>query len=498
MKRLIDLSNEEAKAHFLKGSSYFNGDMPRYISFEPILNDVSAVLNGGTFAQFKASNPAAVPNVNYNFIANKDGRLAWRPYELMHPAIYVSLINVICKEENWASIKSRIAYFEDGVIDCCSAPVMSVDHQNDVATQIKSWWQAVEQRSLTYSLEFSHLLHTDVTDCYGSLYTHSIAWAIHGLKEAKKNKNKKSLLGNQIDFHIQSSRYGQTNGIAQGSVLMDFIAEIVLGYVDSLINAELEKFTDIRILRYRDDYRIFTNNDERAESVLKIVSDKLRLVGMKLGVSKTFSSRNVVEGSIKPDKLAGIELQDLGTTNAKTIQKQLIRLHAFGQRHPNSGALRRLMADFHTSVSRQKVAPDDLEVQVAIATDIAHGSPATFPAAAGILSHLIALAPSDDKERLWAKVRDKMKRVPYNGYLEIWLQRVTQPQAVGIQFESDEPICRIVNGGEPQLWDCGWIANEALRNAIDVKKLLVADVAKATEVIKPEEIELFKQNAWAY
>ena len=91
-----------------------------------------------------------------------------------------------------------------------------------------------------------------------------------------------------------------------------------------------------------------------------------------------------------------------------------------------------------------------------------------------------------------------MKRVPYNGYLEIWLQRVTQPQAVGIQFESDEPICQIVNGGEPQLWECGWIASEALRNAIHVKKLLVADVAEATEVIKPEEIELFKQNAWAY
>jgi len=148
MKRLVDLSNEEARAHFLKGSSYFNGDMPRYISFEPILTDVSAVLNGGTFAQFKASNPAELPDVNYNFTANKDGRFAWRPYELMHPAIYVSLVNVICEEENWALIKSRIAEFEGGVIDCCSAPVMSVDHQTDVATQIKSWWQAVEQRSL--------------------------------------------------------------------------------------------------------------------------------------------------------------------------------------------------------------------------------------------------------------------------------------------------------------------------------------------------------------
>lgn len=270
MKRLIDLSNEEARAHFLKGSSYFNGDLPKYISFEPILNGVSEVMKGANYANFKNANPNELPNVNYSFIANKDGKFAWRPYELMHPVIYVSLANTICEEDNWTSIRARLKQFEGGVVECCSAPVMSVDHQTDVATQIKKWWQSVEQTSLIYSLEFSHLLHTDVTDCYGSLYTHSIAWALHGLPKAKEGKKKKFLLGNKIDSHIQASRYGQTNGISQGSVLMDFIAEIVLGYVDEQINFELAGSADIRILRYRDDYRIFSNSDERAEAVLRI------------------------------------------------------------------------------------------------------------------------------------------------------------------------------------------------------------------------------------
>jgi hypothetical protein len=77
MKRLIDLSNEEARARFLKGSSYFNGNLPKYISSEPILNEVSAVLNGGNYAQFKNANPNELLNVNYNFIASKDGQFAW-------------------------------------------------------------------------------------------------------------------------------------------------------------------------------------------------------------------------------------------------------------------------------------------------------------------------------------------------------------------------------------------------------------------------------------
>lgn len=498
MKRLIELSNEDAKRHFLKGSSYFNGDIPNYISFEPILTDVAAILNDGNYAQFKSKTPGSLPNVNYNFIANKDGKFAWRPYELMHPAIYVSLVNVICDVDNWKHIAERLSEFEGGAVECCSAPVMSIDHQTDVATQIKSWWQRVEQRSLVYSLEFSHVLHTDVTDCYGSLYTHSISWALHGREEAKKNKNNCSLLGNKIDSHIQASRYGQTNGISQGSVLMDFVAEIVLGYIDKQINDELKNQSDFRILRYRDDYRIFANSDERAEEILKIISDNLRTVGMKLGVSKTFSCRNVVEGSIKPDKLAGIELQDLGKDNAKTIQKQLLRLHSFGQRFPNSGSLRRLMSEFHTNVSTQTEVPDDLEVQVAIATDIAFVSPSTFPAVAAILSHLISLVSREEKMRLWTKVRNKMARVPYNGYLEIWLQRVTQPKAVGIPFVSDEPICQIVNGQRPKLWECGWISNDSLKRAIEVSRIVVASADEVEEVIQPEEINLFKQNAWAY
>jgi len=498
MKRLVELSNEEARKHFLKGSSYFNGDIPSYISFEPILNEVEGVLNGRNYPEFKSAIPNDFPNVNYNFIANKDGKFAWRPYELMHPAIYVSLVNVICESDNWKHITERLAEFKGGAVDCCSAPVMSLDNQTDVATQIQSWWQSVEQQSLIYSLEFSHILHTDVTDCYGSLYTHSISWALHGLEDAKKNKGSNTLIGNKIDSHIQASRYGQTNGISQGSVLMDFIAEIVLGYVDEQINSALSDPTDFRILRYRDDYRIFANSDDRAEEILKTISDKLRSVGMKLGVSKTFSSRNVVEGSIKPDKLAGIDLQDLGQANAKTIQKQLLRLHSFGQRFPNSGALRRLVGEFHTEISKQTQKPDDLEVQVAIATDIAFVSPATFPAVAGILSHLISLASTDEKARLWTKVRNKMRRVPYNGYIEIWLQRVTQPRAVGMKFSSDEPICKIVNGESPDLWENRWIASDALKAALEVSKIVVGSVSEAQEVVTPEEVELFKQNAWAY
>jgi hypothetical protein len=498
MKKIIELNNDEAKVFFLKGSSYFNGDLPKYLSFEPILNDVASLLNGREYTGFKSKNPNDFENVNYSFLTNKDGKFAWRPFELIHPVLYVSLVNVICSKDNWDLIKKRFLKFDKGIVQCCSIPVISLNHESNKAKQIKSWWQDIEQKSISYSLEYSHVLHTDVTDCYGSLYTHSIAWAIHGLREGKENKDDTKLLGNKIDSTIRAGRYGQTNGIAQGSILMDFIAEIVLGFVDDQISSEFKNTNDFRILRYRDDYRIFANSDDRIEEVLQVISQKLFMVGMKLSVSKTNLCKNVVEGSIKPDKLAGIDLQDLGKTNAKTIQKQLLRLHSFGQRYPNSGALRRLVSEFLYKISKQKKKPKDLEVQVAIATDIGFVSPATFPAIAGILSHLISLGSKMEKKQLWMKVRKKMARVPYNGYLDIWLQRVIQPKAVGLKFVSKEPICKIVNGNKEPLWESGWIASKNLKKAMDTSKIIVGSISKSKEVIKPEEIEIFTKNAWTY
>jgi hypothetical protein len=280
---------------------------------------------------------------------------------------------------------------------------------------------------------------------------------------------------------------------------MDFVAELVLGFVDKQINLTLGDPTDFRILRYRDDYRIFANSDDKVEEILKVVSEQLWSVGMRLGVSKTRVDSNVVAGSIKPDKLAGIELQDLGFVNAKTIQKQLLRLHAFGQRFPNSGALRRLVSEFHTDiVSNQPDKPDDLEEQVAIATDIGFVSPATFPAVAGILSYLISLAPPKEKPQLWTKVRNKMARVPHNGYLEIWLQRVIQSGTIDLEFVSDEPICKIVKNEPSDLWENGWIASNDLKNALEVSKIIVGSLSETKEVVQPKEIELFTRNAWAY
>lgn len=498
MTRIIDLEAAAAKAYLEKPECYFRSDFPPYISFEVILKDTAAVLGADTYLAFQKPKPdraVDMSGVNYELLSTKDGRFAWRPFELIHPAIYMTLVGIFCEDANWKLLQERFTELHSGVVECTGFPMVSNGKDKHDAVQVRNWWLRYEQRSLELSMDYTHLLKTDVSNCYGSIYTHSIAWALHGYDIAKAAQTDKTLLGNQIDFHIRNSRYGQTNGITQGSVLMDIVAELVLAYVDYLITDKLQGNKDFHILRYRDDYSIFTLNDQRASEIVRVISDCLRRVGMQLGARKTTANSNIIEGSIKPEKLAGVQLEDMDISQAKTIQKQLLRLHAFSRLYPNTGAIKRLADSAFQKILKVTEAPEDLGVQIAIACDIAVVSPSAFPALSGIIAKLISLAPESERPGMWGRVSKKMKRIPHNGHLEVWLQRVTRARGVELTFDSDEPICKIVNGETAQLWNNNWISSPDLLLALDVNKIVVSSPEDLDPIPAKEELSLFREHA---
>ncbi|MBT9137325.1 MAG: hypothetical protein DDT34_02415 [Firmicutes bacterium] len=357
----------------------------------------------------------------------------------------------------------------------------------------------MEQETLRQSLSFSRMISTDVTDCYGSIYTHSIAWALHTKRVAKESKGDLKLVGNFIDKHIQISRFGQTNGIPQGSGFMDFIAELVLGYCDERISEALSAKNELAILRYRDDYRIFANSDRDTEEVLMAVSAALRDLGMRLGTSKTYVAENVVENALKPDKIAGLAYEDFKGLDEVSLQKKILSLHSFGRRFPNSGALSRLVSKLQDAIIAQEKEALDLDVQIAVLTDIACTSPVTFPVIASILSRLISFKASPEaRKEIWKEVEKKIRTVPNNGYLEIWLQRVTIPENIGLSFETDEKLCGIAKGSVSTLWESDWISNKKVKALLQSPKLLVSNPKELPEVMSVEETKLFKESAYHY
>lgn len=123
---------------------------------------------------------------------------------------------------------------------------------------------------------YNHLLKLDVSKCFDSIYTHSIAWAIQGKTYAKKNISLDSF-SKSIDKLMQYANYKETHGIPIGPEFSRIFAEIIFQRIDNNLEGELEKcgFTNkCKIYRYVDDFFLFYND----ESVIKYVVDLLRRI----------------------------------------------------------------------------------------------------------------------------------------------------------------------------------------------------------------------------
>lgn len=549
-KTILSLNYEEARQFLLKNESYCNIDLPPYLDFNILLTELSNKLGSRNLNEFKKLLPSAEQNtagnkrfqpsdfedVNYTLLHNKNGKFDWRPFELINPMLYVSLVHKMTESDNWEKITNRFSHIKRrSCVECISLPIVSENKNSDVKEQVFNWWEGIEQKSLKLSLDFKYIHHTDITDCYGSIYTHSIPWAIHSKKvsKSKQNRNNNNLVGNNIDTHIQAMSYGQTNGIPQGSVLTDFIAEIVLNYADLLLSQKLINIdsSDFKILRYRDDYRIFTNNPTLAESIIKYLTEVLINLGLKLHPHKTTNSTNIINSSIKEDKLDWLLSKN---NSSNSIQKQLLVVHDFSNKHPNSGTLTKQLQvissnitqksqfnilkllkkfiytathcvlslkdfDYHYKrcikpiVSKKKsfIKNENVEVLISIIVDIAYHNPRTYSISNTILSKLFNLIEDEEEaNEIITKVIEKFKTIPNTGHMQIWLQRaIIKTKYTDLVF--CEKICNLVNGDDILLWNNDWLDEEVIelfsQNSILDEDLL----SSISSIIKDDEVLMF-------
>jgi len=492
MKTILDLDSAEAKAFFLKEESYCSFELPEYFSFKTLLTSLAKELQGKVLRECTTSTkPYDIEGVNYTLLNNKDGKYAWRPLQLIHPTLYVFLVQEITKENNWRIIQDRFNVLNaNDKIECHSIPVAEENEKTIKQNQIYEWWQNVEQRSLTLAIEFNHLLHLDITDCYGSLYTHSISWAIHTIAEAKKteNRNNWALVGVAIEKHIHAMAYGQSNGIPQGSALMDFIAEIVLGFGDLLISEELTNLgiTEYKIIRYRDDYRIFTNSAQESSEIAKVLSDVLSQLNFKINSAKTYSTEDLVLGSLKPDKVHWI----YNKRKTDNTQQWLIQLYVLGKEYPNSGSLYKETKHFLDWLQFKEKSGEGSEIQnvdvlASILVNLAYNNPRLFALVAASLSFLISkIEDKEFQKEILLKIKNKFSQLPNTNYLNVWLQRLTLKIDPTISYSGK--LCEKVIDKNLPIWNSEWL-NVKLKKIVEETEIVKTEVIEKMEIIFSEE-----------
>lgn len=139
-----------------------------------------------------------------------------------------------------------------------------------------------EEENIQNMMGAYYAVLVDISNCFSSIYTHSIPWAMHGRNKCKKNHSV-SLTGNFLDRATQITRDGQTNGILTGPDTSNVISEIILSQIDNkMIKKKSNQFS-----RHIDDYTFYAETHAEAEDFIRELGMQLREYELILNSRKT-------------------------------------------------------------------------------------------------------------------------------------------------------------------------------------------------------------------
>ena len=463
-RTILDMNNTEARNFLLQKESYFTLNLPEYFDLSKLISLAREIMNEPESENYIDAHKLNYEklkyekrdDLNYTIYTSKDGLYSWRPLTIINPFIYVDLVHYITKEENpeeeigngWEFIKARFKQFQENKkIYCASIPRESTSNKTDTGENILNWWEHFEQKTIEKSLDFKYCLFSDISNFYPSIYTHSIPWALYDKDEVKNNRGKyRTSFGQEVDTKIQKSQFNQTNGIHQGSVLMDFISEIILGYIDlKLSNLLYDKNIDnYYIIRYRDDYRIFSNDERTIDLISKYLQQVLLSFNLNLGSAKTFITRDIISDAIKKDKRywepyrttirnSFLSFEGDYAKGKITLQKHLLQIHELSKKHPNSGMIKKALTEFYDErVAKLEKLPNDFRVLISILVDIMYNNPNAISYCVIITAKILEQSSKEIGKEIIGQILNKYEFKANTDYIEIWLQRLA------IMFYEDE------------------------------------------------------------
>jgi hypothetical protein len=135
--------------------------------------------------------------------------------------------------------------------------------------------------SQTLAIKSKFLVYADISNCFPSIYSHSIPWALVGKEESKKKKNKEEWY-NVLDFHSRNIKNQETNGLLIGPHTSNILSEIILISIDKELWNK-----GYRYIRHIDDYECYVESYEMAEKFLLDLSSELKKFELSLNTKKT-------------------------------------------------------------------------------------------------------------------------------------------------------------------------------------------------------------------
>lgn len=268
--------------------SYYNDIKPDelfegLVAFGLFADKLPPVFTGESFYRYARRKNPGFPKKDFGYIKYENTRNINVPRLLAipHPIAYYNLVEVI--HDNWSEVKSHIASQTN--IQFHKVSKIHLRKRKGTKSLFKMNYKTYEDESVQdvdLVIGKRYKVSADISNCYPSIYSHSIPWALMGKEEAKSKSKDSSLWQNKLDFYLRNTKNQETNGILIGPHTSNLIAELILITVDNNLHRANYKFT-----RHIDDYTCYAPTKEKAERFLIDLSQELKKFELTLNHKKS-------------------------------------------------------------------------------------------------------------------------------------------------------------------------------------------------------------------
>ncbi len=163
--------------------------------------------------------------------------------------------------------------------------VITAEQHNDGRMFIMNYEDHETKTKNTLEISFgaSFRAHADVANCFGSIYTHSLEWAVQGYEKAKERLQERGEKhwSSTLDITLRNAKRNETSGLPVGPSSSSIAVEIVLAAVDRELAGKF------RFVRYIDDYTAYCETHIQAQEFIRALSIALSRYRLTLNLSKT-------------------------------------------------------------------------------------------------------------------------------------------------------------------------------------------------------------------
>ncbi len=195
-----------------------------------------------------------------------------RRLHLPNPFNYAQLTKLLA--DHWGQLEKHFAKSKLSV----SKPIVDPTEMRAVKSQQEGLDLAKSRARVRTAGRF--ILRTDISRFYGSIYTHSIPWALDGKTVAKRVRS--GGFANDLDASIRDLQDGQTLGIPTGPDASFIIGEVIASAVDQ----RLQRLGLVG-MRYIDDYELIFPSRSAAEAGLAKLEEILWDFELAINARKT-------------------------------------------------------------------------------------------------------------------------------------------------------------------------------------------------------------------